>query len=218
MVARTSRAASLSRPSHVDGRLGAITDTHATPEATVRDSIVHLGRPDRQGERFGFAPAAVGLDAGYATAAIAPGLEPDEASAASPAIAGRRSRCRRPRPRRAAPADGRVALVAPVAQWSSIGLGAQRADQAGDESRSPQNRRQKPNTTLPTQYAPENRGICQQSGAPTEIGAPFDFNQSWATMNADAGQRRDRRRQGGRLQSRTTSTRQGPWLCCRRAR
>jgi transposase len=58
----------------VDGRLGIITDTHATP-ATVHDSIVYLSRLDRQRERFGFAPAAVGLDAGYATAAIAQGLE-----------------------------------------------------------------------------------------------------------------------------------------------
>jgi transposase len=58
----------------VDGRLGIITDTHATP-ASVHDSIVYLGRLDRQRERFGFAPAAVGLDAGYATTAIARGLE-----------------------------------------------------------------------------------------------------------------------------------------------
>ena len=31
----------------VDGRLGIITDTHATP-ANVHDSIVYLGRLDRQ--------------------------------------------------------------------------------------------------------------------------------------------------------------------------
>ena len=58
----------------VDGRLGLITDTYATP-ANVHDSIVYLGRLDRQRERFGFDVAAVGLDAGYATSGIAQGLE-----------------------------------------------------------------------------------------------------------------------------------------------
>lgn len=58
----------------VDGRLGIITDTYATP-ANVHDSIVYLGRLDRQRGRFGFAVAAVGLDAGYATPGIAKGLE-----------------------------------------------------------------------------------------------------------------------------------------------
>jgi transposase len=58
----------------VDGRLGIITDTHATP-ANVHDSIVYLGRLDRQRERFGFDVGAVGLDAGYATSGIAKGLE-----------------------------------------------------------------------------------------------------------------------------------------------
>lgn len=58
----------------VDGRLGIITDTHATP-ASVHDSIVYLGRLDRQRRRFGLAVQAVGLDAGYATAGIAQGLE-----------------------------------------------------------------------------------------------------------------------------------------------
>lgn len=58
----------------VDGRLGLITDTHATP-ANVHDSIVYLGRLDRQVERFGFTVGAVGLDAGYATSGIARGLE-----------------------------------------------------------------------------------------------------------------------------------------------
>ena len=58
----------------VDGRLGIITDTFATP-ANVHDSIVYLARLDRQCARFGFAPGAVGLDAGYATAGIARGLE-----------------------------------------------------------------------------------------------------------------------------------------------
>lgn len=58
----------------VDGRLGIITDTHATP-ANVHDSIVYLGRLDRQRQRFGFEVAAVGLDAGYATSGIAHGPE-----------------------------------------------------------------------------------------------------------------------------------------------
>jgi transposase len=58
----------------VDGRVGIITDTHATP-ANVHDSIVYLGRLDRQRDRFGFAVGAVGLDAGYATTGIAKGLE-----------------------------------------------------------------------------------------------------------------------------------------------
>ena len=58
----------------VDGRLGIITDTYATP-ANVHDSIVYLGRLDRQRQRFGFEVAAVGLDAGYATSGIAHGLE-----------------------------------------------------------------------------------------------------------------------------------------------
>lgn len=58
----------------VDGKLGIITDTHATP-ANVHDSIVYLGRLDRQRVRFGLDTRAVGLDAGYATAGIAKGLE-----------------------------------------------------------------------------------------------------------------------------------------------
>ena len=58
----------------VDGKLGIITDTHATP-ASVNDSIPYLARLDRQRERFGLPVRAVGLDAGYATAAIAKGLE-----------------------------------------------------------------------------------------------------------------------------------------------
>lgn len=58
----------------VDGRLGIITDTHATP-ANVHDSIVYLSRLDRQRGRFDFDVRAVGLDAGYATAGIAKGLE-----------------------------------------------------------------------------------------------------------------------------------------------
>ena len=58
----------------VDGRLGIITDIFATP-ANVHDSIVYLSRLDRQRERFAFDVKAVGLDAGYATAGIARGLE-----------------------------------------------------------------------------------------------------------------------------------------------
>ena len=58
----------------VDGRLGIITDSYATP-ASVHDSIPYLERLDRQRRRFGFDVAAVGLDAGYATAGIARGLE-----------------------------------------------------------------------------------------------------------------------------------------------
>ena len=58
----------------VDGLHGIITDSHATP-ANVHDSIVYLTRLDRQRQQFGFEVTSVGLDAGYATAAIARGLE-----------------------------------------------------------------------------------------------------------------------------------------------
>lgn len=58
----------------VDSKHAIITDTHATP-ATVHDSVPYLRRLDRQRERFGFQVHAVGLDAGYATSAIARGLE-----------------------------------------------------------------------------------------------------------------------------------------------
>ncbi|MCB8840843.1 IS1182 family transposase, partial [Aurantimonas sp. VKM B-3413] len=58
----------------VDGKLAIITDTYATP-ANVHDSIVYLSRLDHQRARFGFDVGAVGLDAGYATAGIAKGLE-----------------------------------------------------------------------------------------------------------------------------------------------
>ncbi len=58
----------------VDGKLGLITDTYATP-ANVHDSIPYLERLDRQRKRFGLDVRTVGLDAGYATAAIARGLE-----------------------------------------------------------------------------------------------------------------------------------------------
>lgn len=58
----------------VDGRHAIITDTHVTP-ANVHDSVPYLGRLDRQRERFHFNIRAVGVDAGYAAAAITQGLE-----------------------------------------------------------------------------------------------------------------------------------------------
>jgi transposase len=58
----------------VDGRYNIITDCHVTP-GNVHDSIPYLSRLDRQRERFGFEIDAVGLDAGYHTAAICKGLE-----------------------------------------------------------------------------------------------------------------------------------------------
>jgi transposase len=58
----------------VDGKLAIITDTYVTP-ANVHDSIPYLERLDRQRERFGFSVEAVGLDAGYNSAAICKGLE-----------------------------------------------------------------------------------------------------------------------------------------------
>jgi transposase len=58
----------------VDAQHAIITDTHVTP-ATVHDSVPYLRRLDRQRKRFGFGVQAVGLDAGYATTAIAKGLE-----------------------------------------------------------------------------------------------------------------------------------------------
>ena len=57
----------------VDGKLSLITDTFATP-GNVNDSIPYFPRLDRQIERFGFKVEAVGLDAGYNTAAICKGL------------------------------------------------------------------------------------------------------------------------------------------------
>lgn len=58
----------------VDGKHNIITDSFVTP-ASVHDSIPYLERLDRQRERFGFVVEAVGLDAGYNTAAICKGLE-----------------------------------------------------------------------------------------------------------------------------------------------
>jgi transposase len=58
----------------VDGQCGIITDSYATP-ASLHDSIVYLSRLDRTKERFDLDVRAVGLDAGYAMAGIAKGLE-----------------------------------------------------------------------------------------------------------------------------------------------
>jgi transposase len=58
----------------VDGLHNIITDSYVTP-ASVHDSIPYLARLDRQRERFGLPIEAVGLDAGYDTAAICKGLE-----------------------------------------------------------------------------------------------------------------------------------------------
>jgi len=58
----------------VDGRCNIITDVYVTP-GNVHDSIPYLDRLDRQQKRFNFATHAVGLDAGYFTAAICKGLE-----------------------------------------------------------------------------------------------------------------------------------------------
>lgn len=57
----------------VDSKLALITDTFVTP-GNVHDSIPYFSRLDRQIERFGFEVEAVGLDAGYNTAAICKGL------------------------------------------------------------------------------------------------------------------------------------------------
>jgi len=58
----------------VDSQHSIITDSHVTP-ANVHDSIPYLARLDRQRARFGLDVKAVGLDAGYASAPIAKGLE-----------------------------------------------------------------------------------------------------------------------------------------------
>lgn len=58
----------------VDGRHALITDIHVTP-GNVHDSVPYLSRLDRMRHRFGFHVEAVGLDAGYFTAAICMGLE-----------------------------------------------------------------------------------------------------------------------------------------------
>ena len=58
----------------VDSRYNIITDTYATP-GNVHDATVYLDRLDRQRTRFDFDVRFTGLDAGYATPAIAQGLE-----------------------------------------------------------------------------------------------------------------------------------------------
>lgn len=58
----------------VDGKHNLITDVHVTP-GNVHDSKPYLDRLDRQQQRFGFQVEAVGLDAGYFTAAICHGIE-----------------------------------------------------------------------------------------------------------------------------------------------
>ena len=61
----------------VDGVHNIITDSYTTP-ANVHDSRPYLSRLDRQRERFGFEVEAVGLDAGYMSAALCRGLEERE--------------------------------------------------------------------------------------------------------------------------------------------
>ena len=55
------------------GKHNLITDTHVTA-ANIHDSIPYLERLDRQRERFEFETEAVGLDAGYMSAALCKGL------------------------------------------------------------------------------------------------------------------------------------------------
>jgi len=57
----------------VDGNHALITDVHVTP-GNVHDSVPYLDRLDRQRDRFGFEIKAVGVDAGYMSAAICKGL------------------------------------------------------------------------------------------------------------------------------------------------
>ncbi len=58
----------------VDGRANIITDVHVTA-GNVHDSVPYIGRLERQQKRFGFEVKAVGLDAGYNSAAICKQLE-----------------------------------------------------------------------------------------------------------------------------------------------
>jgi transposase len=57
----------------VDGQHNIITDSYVTP-GNINDSRPYLERLDRQCERFGLWPQAVGLDAGYNTVAVCHGL------------------------------------------------------------------------------------------------------------------------------------------------
>lgn len=56
------------------GKHSLITDSHVTA-ANVHDSIPYLQRLDRQRQRFNFETKAVGLDAGYMSAAVCKGLD-----------------------------------------------------------------------------------------------------------------------------------------------
>lgn len=58
----------------VDGVHALIVDTHITP-ASTHDSVPYLSRLDRIEQQFDLGVGAVGLDAGYDTAAICKGLE-----------------------------------------------------------------------------------------------------------------------------------------------
>lgn len=58
----------------VDSKHAIITDTHVTA-GNVHDSQPYIKRLERQCERFGLAPYAVGLDAGYFTPQVCQGLE-----------------------------------------------------------------------------------------------------------------------------------------------
>lgn len=64
----------------VDAKHNLITDTHVTP-GNINDSRPYLERLDRQCQRFGFAPKAVALDAGYNTVAVCHGLVEREITA-----------------------------------------------------------------------------------------------------------------------------------------
>ena len=65
----------------VDGKANIITDVHITA-GNVHDSVPYIGRLERQQKRFGFNIKAVGLDAGYNSAAICKQLEDKQIFAA----------------------------------------------------------------------------------------------------------------------------------------
>lgn len=58
----------------VDSQCNIITDVHVTA-GNVHDAVPYLARLDRQAARFGFTLQAVGVDAGYFTAAVCKGVE-----------------------------------------------------------------------------------------------------------------------------------------------
>lgn len=70
----------------VDGRVNIITDVHVTA-GNVHDARPYMARLERQEKRFNFKVQAVGLDAGYNTAALCKQLED---KGIFPAIAYRR--------------------------------------------------------------------------------------------------------------------------------